>query len=87
MTPRRARAVRDRDGEIDTLYAEVFRGSLAYMIFVMEDPRDIAACTHLLFIGKNIEEMGDLATHIADSVVFSVEGGTLGRVLPGGHAR
>ena len=79
----KARAVRDRDGELDALYAEVFRDSLAYMIFLMEDPRDIAACTHLLFIGKDIEEMGNLAAHIAESVVFSVEGGTLGRVQPG----
>lgn len=40
----------------------------------MEDPRDIVACTHLLFIGKHFEQMGDLAANIAESVVYSVEG-------------
>ena len=43
----------------------------------MEDPRDIAACTHLLFIGKNFEQVGDLAASIAESAVYSVEGDTI----------
>lgn len=43
----------------------------------MEDPRGIVACTHLRFIGKHFERMGDLAANIAESVVYSVEGATI----------
>ena len=38
----------------------------------MEDPREIAACTHLLFIGRNFEQMGHLAVNIAESVVRAI---------------
>ena len=70
-------AVRSRDAELGGLYAETFRDLLAYLIFAMEDPRDIATCTHLLFIGKNFEQVGDLAASIAESAVYSVEGATI----------
>lgn len=67
----KARAVWASDREVDDIYDSMFRELLTYM---MEDSRNISACTHLLFIAKNIERMGDLATNIAERVVFRVEG-------------
>ncbi|HYB09388.1 MAG TPA: phosphate signaling complex protein PhoU [Alphaproteobacteria bacterium] len=61
-----------RDEELDEMYAGLFRELLTYM---MEDPRNITPCTHLLFIAKNIERIGDHATNIAETVHFVVEGG------------
>jgi phosphate transport system protein len=61
-----------RDEELDEMYAGLFRELLTYM---MEDPRNITPCTHLLFIAKNIERIGDHATNIAETVHFLVEGG------------
>ncbi|MBO6717664.1 MAG: phosphate signaling complex protein PhoU [Rhizobiaceae bacterium] len=63
----RLTAVRDRDYEIDAVYTSLFRELLTYM---MEDPRNITACTHLLFCAKNIERMGDHATNIAETVYY-----------------
>ena len=63
--------VRDRDAELDTLYTGLFRELLTYM---MEDPRAITPCTHLLFMAKNIERIGDHATNIAENVWFAVTG-------------
>jgi phosphate transport system protein len=63
--------VRDRDEQIDAMYTSLFRELLTYM---MEDPRNITACTHLLFCAKNIERIGDHATNIAESVYFIVTG-------------
>ena len=51
-----AEAVWNRDGEIDEIYNSLFRELLTYM---MEDPRTIGLCTHLLFVAKNIERCGD----------------------------
>jgi phosphate transport system protein len=67
----RAMAVWKRDGEIDALYTSLFRELLTYM---MEDPRRITACTHLLFAAKNIERIGDHATNIAETVHYLVVG-------------
>jgi len=67
----KAEIVRNRDKELDALYTSIFRELLTYM---MEDPRSITACTHLLFIAKNIERIGDHATNIAEVVVFLVHG-------------
>ena len=67
----KAREVWVSDREVDDIYDSMFRELLTYM---MEDSRNISACTHLLFIAKNIERMGDLATNIAERVVFRVEG-------------
>lgn len=64
-------AVRDRDEEIDAMYTSLFREMLTYM---MEDPRNISACTHLLFCAKNIERIGDHATNIAETVYYIVTG-------------
>jgi len=63
--------VRDRDEEIDAIYTSLFRELLTYM---MEDPRNITQCTHLLFAAKNIERIGDHATNIAETVYFMVTG-------------
>ena len=63
--------VRASDAELDTLYTGLFRELLTYM---MEDPRAITACTHLLFMAKNIERIGDHATNIAENVWFLIHG-------------
>jgi phosphate transport system protein len=70
----RAVAVWSNDGGIDKLYNSLFRELLTYM---MEDPRNISFCTHLLFSAKNIERIGDHATNIAERVYYVVTGGTL----------
>ena len=67
----RAMAARARDAELDTLYTGLFRELLTYM---MEDPRTISSCTHLLFMAKNIERIGDHATNIAENIWFLVHG-------------
>ena len=66
-----AQRVRARDAELDTLYTGLFRELLTYM---MEDARAITPCTHLLFMAKNIERIGDHATNIAENVWFQVHG-------------
>lgn len=63
--------VRARDIEVDQMYNALFREFLTYM---MEDPRNISACMHLHFIAKNMERMGDLATAIAEQVIYLVTG-------------
>jgi phosphate transport system protein len=50
----------------------------------MEDPRNITACTHLLFMAKNIERIGDHATNIAESVYYLITGDTLTGPRPKG---
>ena len=59
------------DEEVDQLHTSLFRELLTYM---MEDPRNITACAHLLFIAKNIERIGDHITNIAERIVFVVQG-------------
>jgi phosphate transport system protein len=66
-----ALAVWARDNEIDAMYTSLFRELLTYM---MEDPRHITFCIHLMFCAKNIERMGDHATNIAETVHFMVQG-------------
>lgn len=63
--------VRVRDVEVDQMYNALFREFLTYML---EDPRNITPCMHLHFIAKNIERMGDLATAIAEQVIYLVTG-------------
>ena len=60
-----------RDDEIDAVYNSLFRQLLTYM---MEDPRNISMCTHLLFCAKNIERIGDHATNIAETVHYVITG-------------
>lgn len=67
----RAMEVWRRDEDIDALYNSIFRELLTYM---MEDPRMIGACTHLLFAAKNIERIGDHATNIAENIYYLVNG-------------
>lgn len=67
----RAVAARGRDEEVDALYSSLFREILTYMI---EDPRTITLCSHLLFAAKNIERIGDHATNIAEMTYYMVTG-------------
>ncbi len=67
----KAKDVRARDADVDQLHTSLFRELLTYM---MEDPRNITACTHLLFIAKNLERIGDHITNIAENVHFLVAG-------------
>ena len=78
----RARAVWERDVELDALEDSVFRDLLTHM---MEDPRNISFCAHLLFCSKNIERIGDHATNIAETVFYLVSGETLPTDRPKGH--
>jgi phosphate transport system protein len=59
------------DEEIDAMCTSLFRELLTYM---MEDPRHITFCIHLMFSAKNIERMGDHATNIAETVYFMIQG-------------
>jgi phosphate transport system protein len=74
-----ALAVWHRDEGVDSLYDSVFRELLTYM---MEDPRNITACTHLLFIAKNIERIGDYTTNVAEIIYFLVKGEPLTEARP-----
>ena len=66
-----ALAVWRADEQIDAMCTSLFRELLTYM---MEDPRNITFCIHLMFCAKNIERVGDHATNIAESVHFMIEG-------------
>ena len=76
-----ALAVWRRDDAIDALHNSIFRELLTYM---MEDPRNITFCTHLLFCAKNIERVGDHTTNIAETVHYLVTGQSLGGERPKG---
>ena len=67
----KAMGVWNGDEEIDAMCTSLFRELLTYM---MEDPRHITFCIHLMFSAKNIERMGDHATNIAETVYFMVQG-------------
>ncbi len=69
------------DQAIDDLYNSIFRELITYM---MEDPRNITPCTHLLFIAKNIERIGDHATNIAETVHYAATGVSLDDERPKG---
>jgi phosphate transport system protein len=69
------------DEELDAMYSSLFRELLTYM---MEDPRNIGPCTHLLFMAKNIERIGDHATNIAENVCYVVRGTPLTEARPKG---
>ncbi len=68
---KKAMVVWNGDEEIDAMCTSLFRELLTYM---MEDPRNITFCIHLMFCAKNIERMGDHATNIAETVHYIVEG-------------
>jgi len=63
--------IRARDEQVDQLHNTLFREMLTYMI---EQPQNITACMHLLFIAKNVERMGDHATGIAEQIIYLVDG-------------
>ncbi|TIU77948.1 MAG: phosphate transport system regulatory protein PhoU, partial [Mesorhizobium sp.] len=63
--------LRNDDERIDVKYTSVFRELLTYM---MEDPRNITACTHLLFCAKNLERIGDHVTNIAENAYYVLTG-------------
>jgi phosphate transport system protein len=79
----KAHGVWERDEEIDQVYTALFRELLTYM---MEDPRNITACTHLLFMAKNIERAGDHVTNIAELVAFRKTGRGFAEERPKGSA-
>jgi phosphate transport system protein len=76
-----AMAVWRSDEEVDAVNNSLFRELLTYM---MEDPRNISYCIHLLFCAKNIERMGDHATNIAETVYYMVEGHAIAEERPKG---
>jgi len=67
----KAMEVWHRDQDVDAMNTSLFRELLTYM---MESPRNITFCTHLIFCAKNLERIGDHATNIAESVAYIVEG-------------
>jgi phosphate transport system protein len=69
------------DRVVDDIYNALFRELITYM---MEDPRNITPCTHLLFIAKNLERIGDHATNIAEIVYYAVSGEVLPDTRPKG---
>jgi phosphate transport system protein len=71
------------DRVVDDIYTALFRELITYM---MEDPRNITPCTHLLFIAKNLERIGDHATNIAETVYYAVEGEVLPDTRPKGDS-
>ncbi len=75
----KALAVWMRDEELDEMYTSLFRELLTYMI---EDARNITPCTHLLFMAKNIERIGDHTTNIAETLYFFVHGKPLTQIRP-----
>jgi len=66
-----ALAVWNGDEEVDNLCTSLFRELLTYM---MEDPRNITFCMHLMFCAKDLERIGDHATNIAETVYYMIEG-------------
>ena len=67
----RARAVMNRDDEVDALYDQVYRELLTYMI---NDPHTIERATHLIWVGHNLERMADRVTNICERVIYLVTG-------------
>jgi phosphate transport system protein len=71
----KAADVCERDRAVDDFYNSIFRTLLTFM---MEDPQNITAATHLLFVAKNLERIGDHATNVAEMVYFAATGTHLG---------
>ncbi|HEX3983345.1 MAG TPA: phosphate signaling complex protein PhoU, partial [Acidisoma sp.] len=79
----RALEVWRSDIMIDDVYSAIFREQITYM---MEDPRNITPCTHLLFMAKNLERMGDHATNIAETIYYAITGQTMPSDRPKGES-
>ena len=69
--PAAALAVCERDHALDDFYDSIFRTLVTYMV---ENPKTISQCAHLLFIAKNLERIGDHATNVAEMVYFAATG-------------
>ena len=67
----KAAAVCERDQAVDDFYNSIFRALLTHM---MENPHNITPATHLLFVAKNLERIGDHATNVAEMVYFAATG-------------
>ena len=78
----KARAVWNRDDEVDEMYNSLFRELLTYM---MEDPRNISACIDLIFVAKNLERIGDHSTNIGEKIHYMIHGERINR-MPSPHA-
>ena len=78
-----AEAVWRSDEAVDDIYTAIFREFITYM---MEDPRHITPCTHLLFVAKNLERIGDHATNIAETVFYAATGENLPEGRPRGSS-
>jgi phosphate transport system protein len=72
---RKAVDVVSHDSEVDAMHTSLFRELLTYM---MEDPRNISQCIHLLFCTKSLERVGDHATNIAEAAYYLETGRRLG---------
>ena len=79
--PQKAIMVWRADQMVDDLYNTIFRELITYM---MEDARNISACTHLMFIAKNLERIGDHTTNIAELTYYAVTGQNLPDYRPKG---
>jgi phosphate transport system protein len=79
--PQKAIAVWRADQMVDDLYNTIFRELITYM---MEDARNISGCTHLMFIAKNLERIGDHTTNIAELTYYAVTGENLPDFRPKG---
>ena len=77
----KAIAVWHSDEILDNIYTSLFREALTYMI---EDPRSITMCTHLLFIAKNLERIGDHVTNISETIYFLIHGDRMREARPKG---
>ncbi|MFL6796728.1 MAG: phosphate signaling complex protein PhoU [Xanthobacteraceae bacterium] len=75
----KALVVWNGDEAVDAMCTSLFRELLTYM---MEEPRNITFCIHLMFCAKNIERMGDHATNIAETVYYMIEGRTIAEQRP-----
>jgi phosphate transport system protein len=72
----------NQDYEIDEMYNAIFREVVTYMV---EDSRLIGVGAHLLFLAKNLERIGDHATHISEMIHYIVTGESLGDDRPKGE--
>jgi phosphate transport system protein len=79
----KANEVCERDRAVDDFYNSIFR---ALLTFMMEDPNNITPATHLLFVAKNLERIGDHATNVAEMVYFAATGAHLGERERGADA-
>jgi len=79
--PQKAISVWRADQMVDDLYNTIFRELITYM---MEDARSITGCTHLLFIAKNLERIGDHATNVAELTYYAITGDSLPDFRPKG---